>query len=97
MAIEALYQMSQSLGYVDEAKEVFSVSYRLRNVAFQRALILGEEGDHKIFSSLTPCTARSVDSWYEFTISSLKDNVRTEHCRGLISLLIGNGEGKRLP
>ena len=92
MTIEALYQMSQSLGRIDKTSEVFNVSYRLRNVKFLRTMVLEEKADNKLYLSLTPCAAQ--DSWYEFKISSSSLEVWTEHCCGLIRLQKDTEEGK---
>ena len=94
MAVEALYQTGMSLGRIAATSKVFNVSYRLRDISFSRAMVLEEEIDRKIFLSLTPCTGPK-DSWHEFKISSLMDEVWTEHCRGLIRLLEGEGEGEQ--
>jgi Polyketide synthase dehydratase len=93
MATEAIYQMSRSTYRTEETTEVYNVSYRLRNINFARALVLDDGTDHKIFLSLTPCMG-SKDSWHEFKISSLREDLWTEHCRGLICLLLEEEEGE---
>lgn len=94
MALEALYQTGLSLGHIDGSSKVSDVSYRLRNVSFSRAMVLEEDVDMKIFLSLNQCTGPE-NPWHEFRISTSKDEVWTEHCRGLIRLWQGLGEGKQ--
>lgn len=86
MAIEALYQMGRSLGRINEIDDVDKSSYRLRNISFLKAMVLEKEKDRKLFLVLTPSVGPQ-ESWHEFKISSVNENVWTEHCRGLICLL----------
>lgn len=85
MAIEAFYQMTVSLGLVHSDCEVFQLSYQLRNVAFSRALVIEEKNPCKLSLSLTACKGPK-DLWYEFKISSLREDVWTSHCQGTIRL-----------
>ncbi len=93
MAIEALYQMSKSVSTVEKTVEVFNLCYRLRNIKFIRAMVLDNEVDQKMFLSFAPCMGLEADSWYQFRISSLRQEAWTEHCRGLICLLPDEPEG----
>jgi hypothetical protein len=86
MAVEALYQMTVSLGLVDDDYKVFQLSYKLRNVTFSRALVIDEKIPCKMSLSLTPCKGPK-DLWYEFKISSSWENMWTTHCQGMIRLL----------
>lgn len=86
MALEALYQKKQAVdpdpdGAVKSANDL---SYRFRNVRFDKALVLEEEKEAVLLLSL----ARQVGTadWHEFRISSLvgSDNTVVEHCSGLV-------------
>lgn len=85
MAVEALYQMSQSTNPVEAVTSADQLCYRLRNVKFDKALIL-EQGvgvDVKLAMTAHPGRKRV---WYDFRITSSRDDAETEHCTGLIRL-----------
>lgn len=93
MAIEAIYQYSQSRGFVEPAAQIHEACYRLRNVMFIRAMVLDEGSDHRIMLTLTPENDMER-AWNKFSISSLSEEVWTEHCHGLIALQDGSMEGQ---
>ncbi|KAI9781693.1 MAG: Type I Iterative PKS [Peltula sp. TS41687] len=85
MAIEALFQKSQSTGHLDERLLSHEVCYRLRNVRFSRALVLGEQpAEHKMMLSLIP--SPGGEDWHRFSVFTHTEGISTEHCRGLIRL-----------
>ncbi|KAL8860961.1 MAG: hypothetical protein Q9178_002716 [Gyalolechia marmorata] len=84
MASEAMYQKQQS---VDPAAGVTSsrdFCYRLRNIRFEKALVL-EEGKGVVIMLSLNQQAGNKD-WEEFRISSQTDDVHVGHCSGLIRL-----------
>ena len=85
MAIEALYQSSQSRGFIGQAARVYEVCYRLRNVIFSRAMVLEEGVDQRVMLTLTP-ENDTEKAWNKFSISSLSEEEWTEHCHGSIAL-----------
>lgn len=91
MAVEALYQSSQSRGFIDQAARVHEVCYRLRNVVFSKAMVL--EGDQRVMLMLTP-ENQTEKTWNKFSISSRSEDTWTEHCHGLIALRGGSLQGK---
>jgi hypothetical protein len=86
MAIEALYQTAQSNRHIDAKEPIFNVSYRLRNVKFSKAMILQDDFDQKIQTSLIPSESPR-ESWSEFKISSFKEGVWSENCEGSIRIV----------
>ncbi|KAF2110247.1 hypothetical protein BDV96DRAFT_650896 [Lophiotrema nucula] len=82
-AIEAMFQTAVSLELVESAKDATGVGYRLRDVRFLRALVLEEESDHHLYLFLNP-NQGPKDSWYHFSIQSLRDGTWTEHSNGTI-------------
>ncbi|PYI04018.1 putative PKS-like enzyme [Aspergillus sclerotiicarbonarius CBS 121057] len=85
MAIEAVYQMGQSRGFIDPSLKVHEVPYRLRNVSFNRAMVL-EGAEQRIMLTLTPEDDRE-DGWSRFSVLMLHDDdSSTSHCSGLIAL-----------
>ncbi|KAI0191440.1 putative polyketide synthase [Xylaria flabelliformis] len=87
MAIEAIFQMASSSANVPELNIVNprEASYRLRDVRFLRALVIDKNEEHHIYTSLFPVSSH-VTSWFEFKIFSLRDDIWTENCNGLIRI-----------
>ncbi|KAB2572374.1 Reducing polyketide synthase rdc5 [Lasiodiplodia theobromae] len=83
MAIEAMYQLKQSVDPVEGVNSVSDLSYRLRDTKFDKALVLEEGVGVEVKLSLTPHPG-TKNSWYRFTVSTLRDDVETEHSTGLI-------------
>nr|POE79483.1 fumagillin dodecapentaenoate synthase [Quercus suber] len=83
MALEAMYQ-SHKGNNPTITGSVNDFSYRLRNIAFVKALVL-EEGKEAVLS-LSLSQQAGNNSWYEFRVSSTTDDVFMEHCNGLICI-----------
>ncbi|KAL5372036.1 hypothetical protein DPSP01_013809 [Paraphaeosphaeria sporulosa] len=88
MAIEAQFQTSQSRGFIEEGRSVHEASYRLRNVAFKKAMVI-EGSESRIMLTLSP-EDDGEKSWSRFTISSFTDEEWNEHCTGLVALTVGS-------
>lgn len=89
MAVEAMYQRNMSIHHLD--KKVADCSYRLRDVHFDRALILDDNtAGRKIMLTL----AQSQNAWHDFKILSLVEGEWTQHCRGLVELVSSNAGGE---
>ena len=82
MAVEAIYQSSEARSQLEGKSPIENPQYRLRNVTFDKALVLEEGEDHKIMLTLAPVPGGRND-WHEFVISSLNDSVWQENSRGL--------------
>ena len=93
MAIEALFQKSQSTGRLGEETQNHEVCYRLRNVKFTRAMVLEEQAAERKVMLVLTSYYEAEGSWHEFTVSSLAEGVSHEHCRGLICLGEDSREG----
>lgn len=85
MAIEALYQTSQVVNPVEGITSADQLRYKLRNVKFDKALVLEDSIDAKLTLSLTPHPG-TKNTWYDFKISSSIDEGWITHCVGLIRL-----------
>ena len=85
MALEMMYQTydyARALG-----GKVSDLSYRLRDVKFQRALVFQDiSREHEVMTTLAPCRKGSLEAWHEFNISSRTDSESTLHCHGLIRI-----------
>ena len=92
MAIEALYQHTYMTQPIEGLHSANQLRYKLRNVKFDKALVLEENNEVKITLSLTAHPGTKA-SWYDFRISSLKEDSRTEHCYGLIRTENTKSEG----
>ena len=83
MAVEAIYQSNEALVQLESKIPIEHPRYRLRNVTFDKALVLEEGDEHKIMLSLNPVSGGKSD-WHEFVVSSLFDGVWKENSRGLV-------------
>ncbi|KAL8912790.1 MAG: hypothetical protein Q9171_002248 [Xanthocarpia ochracea] len=83
MAVEAIYQSNEALTQLESQVPIECPRYRLRNVTFDKALVLEEGEEHKIMLTLSPVPG-GKSSWNEFVVSSLLDGVWKENSRGLI-------------
>ncbi|KAM4059510.1 KR domain-containing protein [Hirsutella rhossiliensis] len=82
MAVEALYQKSRSTAPDNVViTRPNDLCYRLRDVRFEKALVLEEGKNAVIVLSLA-----QQKGWHEFRIASSTDDVHTEHCSGRIRL-----------
>ncbi|KAI3391820.1 hypothetical protein diail_6766, partial [Diaporthe ilicicola] len=88
MAVEAMFQRARALPMVpfSEIENVSEASYRLRDIRLLRALVVEESTDHNVYLFLSPADGQK-DSWFRFMISSLKDDVWSEHCSGLVRII----------
>lgn len=84
MAVEALYQMEQAINRDESVSSSNDLCYRLRNIRFDKALVLEEGKEAAIMLSLARQPG-NID-WNEFRISSSLDDVIVEHCSGQIRL-----------
>lgn len=85
MAIEAIYQSYHALKKTGRNPSAERPSYRLRNVRFDKALVLEEDVDTKMMLNLAPHFG-SKDTWYDFKINSSNEGSWTEHSSGMIRL-----------
>ncbi|RDW79928.1 hypothetical protein BP6252_04566 [Coleophoma cylindrospora] len=85
MAVEAIYQLSQSINPNEEITSANQLCYRLRNVKFDKALVLEHGAESFIKLTMSPHPG-SKKLWYDFTVTSSKDDAEMEHCTGLIRL-----------
>ena len=92
MATEALYQHIYMTKPVEGVTAADQLRYRLRNVKFDKALVLEESNPAKIMLVLTAHPG-TKDSWYDFKISSSREDNRSEHCYGLIRIEAMKTEG----
>ncbi|EKG12982.1 Beta-ketoacyl synthase [Macrophomina phaseolina MS6] len=83
MAVEAMYQTHVSLKPEEGVSAVGELCYRLRNIRFDKALVVEEDVPAEYVLSLNPL-AGTKDSWYEFKISSTKEGVIMDHAGGMI-------------
>ncbi|KAF4818673.1 Highly reducing polyketide synthase [Colletotrichum tropicale] len=83
MAVEALYQKTRATAPDDVVVASSNdLSYRLRNVRFDKALVLEEGVEAIITLSLTEQPGSK--DWHEFYIATDTAGVFIEHCSGLI-------------
>ncbi|KAL0930068.1 polyketide synthase [Colletotrichum truncatum] len=83
MAVEALYQKTRATAPEDVIISAPNdLSYRFRNVRFDKALVLEEGVEAAITLSLTQQPGSK--DWHEFRVSTNTGDVFIEHCTGLI-------------
>ncbi|KAI0533592.1 PKSKA1 [Xylaria digitata] len=82
MAVEAIYQCAM----VTQWKEVAPARYRyrLRDVKFNRALVLEENSETRVTLALTPLKGGSIRNWYQFRVCSAQETLEHEHCTGMV-------------
>lgn len=86
MAIEAIYQTHTAQSSATYREHAGALQYRLRNIKFDRALVLEEGSESKVSLSLNPL-AGTKDTWHEFRVSSSNDGTTTmHHCTGLVRI-----------
>ena len=74
-------------------EQVSQFSYRLRNVKFERALVLKDHAiDYEFLTTLNPGQEKE-GGWHEFRILSLSEGDRKVHCRGFIRISQQAGQG----
>ncbi|PYH94535.1 ketoacyl-synt-domain-containing protein [Aspergillus ellipticus CBS 707.79] len=96
MAVEATYQitvMKHSMRAVNE------LSYRLRNIRFEEALILEDGSEPELHLSMHPM--RGSNGWYEFLVLSAHNDTTTAHASGEIhvqdELVLTASKSERAP
>ncbi|KAL4867992.1 hypothetical protein BDV12DRAFT_209443 [Aspergillus spectabilis] len=86
MAIEAMYQCVQMTRPVEGVTRSDQLRYRLRNIKFEKALVLQEDRPVKVTLTLSPHPG-SKDAWYDFRVLSHQDDAPVnDHCHGLIRI-----------
>lgn len=93
MAIEAINQSYHALKNPERDTSAEKLSYRLRNVRFDKALVLEDDVDTKMMLNLAPHLG-SKETWYDYKIVSSNEGSWTEHSSGMIRLEILSNEGK---
>ncbi|THC90671.1 hypothetical protein EYZ11_009864 [Aspergillus tanneri] len=83
MAIEAMYQTSCMRNPGTSFPSPNELGYQLRNIRFDAALVLEEDVESVIFLTMNPSPGK-IDSWFEFSVSSTKEETTTRHASGLI-------------
>lgn len=84
MAIEAIYQTHTVQNSETNRGPAGALQYHLRNVKFDRALVIEEGTESKIMLALNPL-AGTKNTWHEFRVSSSNDGIETmHHCTGLV-------------
>lgn len=81
MALEAMYQ-KYSATRPDEALEPNDLCYRFRNVKFERAVVVEENGPTTILLTLSKVPGSK--DWHEWRIQTVANGVTSDHCHGLI-------------
>ncbi|KAI0391303.1 hypothetical protein F5Y17DRAFT_18304 [Xylariaceae sp. FL0594] len=82
MAVEAMYQKYAALNPDKAIGSSNELAYKLRNVRFDRALVVEEGKVCTILLTLTKVPGSK--DWHEFRISTSKDDVVIDHSFGLI-------------
>ncbi|KAI0970360.1 putative polyketide synthase [Xylaria arbuscula] len=83
MAVEAMMQTNAALAGEDHKFEQQQV--RLRNVTFDRALVLEEGKEARIMLTMAPLTGKK-DGWYFWVVRSLFVGSWVDHCRGQVRI-----------
>ncbi|RGP76705.1 polyketide synthase [Fusarium longipes] len=93
MVTEALMQVQEETKEVDWTNH----SFELEDFVFSNSIILPDESAIDLFLTLIPRNdnTRSEETWYDFTISSLRGDVDIRHCHGKAAVLEDN-EGASL-
>jgi acyl transferase domain-containing protein/NADPH:quinone reductase-like Zn-dependent oxidoreductase len=91
MATEAVFQMHTSLGNIAPNTQIQQISYRIRDLSIERAMVLEDDGaETKVTLVMNPIAGTKND-WYRFRISSQVNRVINDYCHGSISIM-GNVE-----
>ncbi|KAI1817358.1 putative polyketide synthase [Poronia punctata] len=88
MAVEAMFQTDAALATEGEQR-VEQQQVRLRNVKFDRALVLEEGKETRIMLTMAPlATQKAKDGWYFWVVRSLVQGTGTwlDHCSGQVRL-----------
>ncbi|KAF2177304.1 ketoacyl-synt-domain-containing protein [Zopfia rhizophila CBS 207.26] len=85
MAIEAMMQTDAVLRTQTGEDLKHKQQIRLRNVSFDRALVLEEGKETRIMLTLTPFAGQK-DSWYSWVVRSLVEGSWIDHCKGQVRI-----------
>ena len=84
MAVESVYQSHTYAAA--KHRQVDQFNYRLRNVKFERALVLKDgASDCELLTTLNPCPENG-ERWHEFRVLSSREGDWKVHCRGFIRI-----------
>ncbi|EXL71154.1 hypothetical protein FOPG_13052 [Fusarium oxysporum f. sp. conglutinans race 2 54008] len=85
MVVEAMMQVQEENKEIDWANH----SFELQDFVFSNSIILPDESPIDLFLTLIPDNdnAKSEETWYDFTISSLRGDVDIRHCHGRAAVL----------
>ncbi|KAI0421157.1 putative polyketide synthase [Xylaria grammica] len=83
MAVEAMMQTDAALSVLAGEEPQSEQQVRLRNVTFDRALVLEEGKDTRIMLTMTPLAAQK-DGWHFWVVRSLLQGSWVDHCRGQV-------------
>jgi hypothetical protein len=85
MVVEAMMQVQEENKEIDWADH----SFELQDFVFSNSIILPDESHIDLFLTLIPDSdnAKSEETWYDFTISSLRGDVDIRHCHGRAAVL----------
>jgi acyl transferase domain-containing protein len=86
MAVEGMFQKAKACGRLRADVEIHQVGYAMRDIGFLKAFQI-DDGDRgtSVLLTLIPETS-TPDTWHEFIVSSVTDDVVSDHCRGRISI-----------
>lgn len=84
LALEAMYQKYSALNPENQISSPNELSYRLRNVRFERAMVLEEDKPKTITLTLTKMS--SSKDWHEFRVQTVAEEFVYEHCHGLVRI-----------
>lgn len=84
MAIEAMWQKKNATDPNETVTSPGDLAYRLRNIKFDKALVLEDGKDAEVMLWLTQQPGSK--EWHEFRISSVNDGAFIEHSSGFIRL-----------
>ncbi|KAH6971231.1 hypothetical protein BKA56DRAFT_636127 [Ilyonectria sp. MPI-CAGE-AT-0026] len=85
MVVEAMMQVQEETKEIDWANH----SFEFEDFVFSNSIILPDEAPIDLFLTLVPenDNANSDETWYDFTISSLRGDVDVRHCHGKAAVL----------
>ena len=94
MALEAMYQKHRSLNPDEGISSPNDLSYRFRNVRFDRAVVVEERKPTTVM--LTLSKVPNSKDWHEFRIQTSSTGVIHDHCSGLIRVQDPVGDDEAL-
>ncbi|KAJ4245551.1 Highly reducing polyketide synthase gpy1 [Fusarium torreyae] len=94
MVVEAMMQVKEETKEIDWANH----SFEFEDFVFSNSIILPDESPIDLFLTLIPenDNVRSDETWYDFTISSLRGDVDIRHCHGKAAVLESKDDGASL-